>query len=192
MSSFRERGISRNSRTVPIWQENAHSISSPHPVTISVLPPPISITPQKHSSFTARDAPKKLSLASSSPERIIGGTPAACSTASRKSCPLAASRAALVANTLRSSAPLFLASDAMRCTASAVFRMLSWFSIFRLSSPAKSRVPSRSRYRRSKTPSLFRAIRARTELDPIPITAAGICSPPSVRHFVHENPLFFL
>ena len=139
-------------------------------MAISVLPPPISIIPQR-SVFAAADAPRKLSSASSSPLMIRSGSPVSRSTASMNSLPFAASRAALVANTAIFSAPCSEASVVIRRTAETVLSMESLSRLPAASRPANRRVPSRSRRRRLKSAPLTSARRLRTELDPIPITA---------------------
>ena len=133
----------------------------------------MSITPHMSPSV----APRKERAASSSPEQISISTCAACLSCSRSSSALAASRTALVANKSTCSAPRHRALMAMSRTASTVLRMASALRLCLASSPANSRVPSRSRSTCFAFSSSTSATSILTELEPIPMTAVRMVIP---------------
>ena len=92
-------------RTEPTCVDTKNSTLPALPITISVLPPPMSSTISGSGCGRADVAPRKVSRASRSPEIVVASNPKRSRSARSSSAPLAASRTALVNTATTRSAP---------------------------------------------------------------------------------------
>ena len=158
-------GSASISRTAPTGADSAQALFPSSPQIISVLPPPMSITPH----FPAGAAPAKASAASSSPLMTLTRRPHSSSSRSFSASAFEASRMALVPKMSIRSEPALPLISTKPAMARAVRSMASSVSTLSFM-PYMSRVVASSFSSGVTRVSSTSAVISRTELEPTSMT----------------------